>query len=304
MLIRGDARRIPIVGEAVQCVVTSPPYWGLRDYGIDSQIGLEATPEKYTENIVDVFRELWRVLKPDGTVWLNLGDVYCGGGRGWEFCNPEGKQLTNRGCIGITRSEMPLGLKSKDLLGLPWMIAFALRADGWYLRSDIIWEKKNPMPESVKDRPTKSHEYIFLLTKNQKYYYDADAIREPAQDWGTRKREGQTAFTDGVMPDGSPHRGCKDANFELRGRNKRSVWTVATQHYKGSHFAVFPERLITPCILAGSKVGDIVFDPFVGSGTTVRCAERHNRKGLGLDLSYQDISKVRTTDVQKMLLEL
>jgi DNA modification methylase len=244
----------------VQTCVTSPPYFGLRDYGHDGQIGLEPTPDQFVAALVRVFREVRRVLRDDGTVWLNLGDSYNNrsvarpsshqGGLGFTNDSIE-RSWADQTKLGLSRlSFTDGGLKEKDLLGIPWMVAFALRADGWYLRSDIIWHKPNPMPESVTDRPTKSHEYLFLLSKGPRYFYDADAIREAAQDWGERDRQGP--LYDGSVGPQNGHSGLRDLNHAESGRNKRSVWTVATQPYPGAHFATFPPRLIEPCILAGT----------------------------------------------------
>jgi DNA modification methylase len=306
MLVKGDARRIPLAAESVQCVVTSPPYWQLRDYGVVGQRGLESTPEEYVENMVAVFREVWRVLKVDGTLWLNLGDSYAASGRGgggsymkqrreaaWKFRYDK---------TGFRAP--PQGYKQKDLVGVPWMVAFALRSDGWYLRSDIIWAKPNPMPESVQDRPTKAHEYLFLLSKQPTYYYDADAIKEAAVYPGDT-RHLRTDTRKNIEPlcidNGSRARtGNPTGEF----RNRRTVWAVATQPTPYAHFATFPEKLIEPCILAGSRQGDIVFDPFVGSGTTIRVAETHHRKGVGLDLAYQDVATKRLESIQPVLLDL
>lgn len=297
----GDCREVmaAMEPESVHCVVTSPPYWGLRDYGQPGQLGLEPTPEQYVENMVAVFREVRRVLRSDGTVWLNLGDSYAGGGT-----SPQGLtgQMATRavaasrahrrrnGLTGGTRtvdvslggSSAP-GLKPKDLVGIPWRVAFALQADGWYLRSDIIWSKPNPMPESVTDRPTKSHEYLFLLSKSARYYYDADAVREPNSnpeltemrvDWRERPNNGE-------WPSGTGGR----MGSVTQGRNLRSVWTIATQPYRGAHFATFPEALVEPCIKAGSPVSGIVLDPFGGSGTTARVANRLSRRAVLIDLN-------------------
>ncbi len=303
-IISGDARHIPFPDRYFHCAVTSPPYWGLRDYGLGSDsLGLETTPELYVEHLVKIFREVKRVLRDDGTFWLNLGDSYAGsqkgmGADGTAYGGP--KQRTNTGSIGlpVVKSKRlprgsgrwspkddicPPGLKPKDLVGIPWMVAFALRADGWYLRSDIIWHKPNPMPESVRDRPTKAHEYLFLLSKAKRYYYDSEAIREPAQDWGTRKREEGEYFTEGVMPTGAPHKGLKDGNNAKTGRNKRSVWKIPPQPYPGAHFAVFPEKLVEPCILAGCPEGGIVLDPFSGSGTVGVVAQRLGRSATLID---------------------
>lgn len=237
-----------IPDEYVQCVVTSPPYWGLRDYAIDGQIGLEETLEKYIHNLTLVFSQIRRVLKSDGTLWLNIGDGYTSGNRGWRA--PDKKKPARAMNV---RPDTPDGLKSKDLLGIPWKLAFALQNDGWYLRSDIIWNKPNGMPESVKDRPTRVHEYIFLLTKSEKYYYDYESIREPVSN--------------------------------NRKRNRRSVWSVNTQPFADAHFATFPPDLVEPCILAGSREQDLVLDPFFGSGTVGLVCQRHLRKFLGIELN-------------------
>lgn len=230
--------------ESVQTVVTSPPYYGLRDYGVEGQIGLEATPEEYIGKLVEVFRGIRKVLRPDGTVWLNLGDSYNGsGGAGGDY---------NEGGLKEGQPRYPgrrvKGLKPKDLIGIPWRVAFALQADGWYLRSDIIWHKPNAMPESVTDRPTKAHEYIFLLTKNPRYFYDAEAIREPARKQGT---PGHLKSGSGLRHEN--HRSLAGATWDASGRNKRSVWTIPTQPFPEAHFATFPEKLVEPCILAGTS---------------------------------------------------
>jgi DNA modification methylase len=232
----------------------------LRDYGHEGQIGLEDTPEEYVDRLVEVFREVRRVLREDGTLWLNIGDSYAGGS----------------GNYGS-------GVKAKDLMGFPWQIAFALRADGWYLRSDIIWHKPNPMPESVTDRPTRAHEHIFLLTKSPRYYYDAEAIKEPARNWGTRDR---SQMRDGTTDPKLKHHGLAGREWEENPmKNKRSVWTVPTKAYKGAHFATFPTDLIDPCVMAGSQESDFVLDPFTGSGTTGVVALRHNRNFIGCELN-------------------
>jgi DNA modification methylase len=277
-----------IESDSIQCVVTSPPYWGLRNYQMDDQLGLEETPEEYVENMVKVFREVKRVLKDDGTLWLNLGDSYNSQtGSGFNTNQNEGQ---NHRITDLQKMQGSLvkkiGLKPKNLVGIPWRVAFALQADGWYLRQDIIWHKPNPMPESVTDRCTKSHEYIFLLTKSAQYFYDADAIREPAQDWGTRDR---SQFRDGTQDELLKHRGLKDANFANIGRNKRSVWTINTKPYKEAHFAVFPPKLPELCIKAGSSEGDVVLDPFFGSGTTGWVAQRLGRKWIGIELNPEYI---------------
>ncbi|OGG99677.1 MAG: modification methylase [Candidatus Lambdaproteobacteria bacterium RIFOXYD1_FULL_56_27] len=240
--------------DSIQCVVTSPPYWGLRDYGITGQIGLEENMAQFIDKIVAVFGEVKRLLKDDGVLWLNIGDGYTSGNRGWRA--PDKK---NPARAMATRPDTPDGLKAKDLLGIPWRLAFALQQDGWFLRSDIVWHKPNAMPESVKDRPTRAHEYIFLLTKSEKYNYDHQAI-------------------------------C-----EQNGRNKRSVWNVNTKPYPEAHFATFPLELVTPCILAGSKQNDFVLDPFFGSGTVGLACQLLGRRYVGIELNpaYIQISKNR-----------
>ena len=252
-VLEGDVREVlkTLDDESVQCVVTSPPYWGLRDYGVDDQLGLEATPEEFVENMVDVFREVKRVLRNDGTLWLNLGDTYCGTGHKGEHTDPKHKEGRNGQKIALNNKVA--GLKSKDLIGIPWRVALALQADGWYLRSDIIWNKPNPMPEPVKDRPTKSHEYIFLLTKSAKYYYDAEAIKEKGEyPAGTRAAKASDARSSmGFVNSRPPEYKIYDGT-----RNKRSVWKITTKPYKEAHFATFPEELPEICIKAGtSKAG-------------------------------------------------
>jgi len=292
VLILADARHLPLRDRCVQCVVTSPPYWGLRDYGVGAQLGLEATPELYVAQMVQVFREVQRVLADDGVLWLNIGDSYNshpGQRKTTDKIGP--KQETNVGSNTVGSRSVE-DCKAKDLVGIPWLLAFALRADGWYLRSDIIWSKPNPMPESVTDRPTKAHEYLFLLTKAERYYYDADAIKEigaelphvrdRASRMGSKWREVKTGG-DGapeIMYDGT--------------RNKRSVWNIATMPYAGAHFATMPEKLVEPCLLAGCPVGGLVLDPFVGSGTVGAVAERLGRRWVGTDLSYQPLASART----------
>lgn len=273
MLITADARRLPLRDGCVQCVVTSPPYWGLRDYGVADQIGLEATPDAYVLSLREVFSEVWRVLKDDGTVWLNLGDTYANDTK-WGGQTSGKHALSLHGKRPLVRAQKTTGLKSKDLVGIPWRVAFALQADGWYLRSDIIWHKPNPMPESVTDRPTKAHEYLFLLTKSERYFYDAQAIAEPVS--AAMLLEVEQGY------DG------------LGLRNKRSVWTIPTLPYAGAHFATMPEALVEPCILAGCPVGGLVCDPFVGSGTVGAVAERLGRRWVGTDLGYQPLASART----------
>ena len=326
--------------QSINTCITSPPYWGLRDYGTgewiggdpncphmrttkiskdtstghkamfeqgnvvgdaiyknecpkcgairqDNQLGLEETPEEFVENLVEVFREVKRVLRDDGTVWLNLGDSYCGTGHKGNYTDPKHKEGRNGQKIALNNKIE--GLKSKDLVGIPWRVAFALQADGWYLRQDIIWHKPNPMPESVRDRCTKAHEYIFLLSKSPKYYFDNEAIKEDAK------------FPDGPN---SPHKikaveNVYSANLQKIGanpkRNKRSVWTVTTKPFKGAHFATFPMDLIEPCVLAGCPEGGTVLDPFGGSGTTAQVANGHNRDAILIELNeeYIEIAKER-----------
>jgi DNA modification methylase len=290
----GDCRQILprwiAEGVRVQMCVTSPPYWGLRDYGVAGQLGLERTPKEYVANMVEVFRLVRDVLAEDGTLWLNLGDGYAG-----THTTYEGKQnkwqhgeYPGRKEVGQPKH----GLKPKDLVGIPWRVAFALQADGWYLRSDIIWSKPNPMPESVTDRPTKAHEYLFLMSKRERYYYDAKAIAEVAT--------GQDAGNGFVRPERISWAGRGDPTpwkADPSGtRNRRSVWTIATQPYAEAHFATFPEALVEPCILAGSRAGDVVLDPFMGSGTVARVAERMGRKWLGCELNqaYAALQDERT----------
>jgi len=307
MLIRGDARALPLRDQSVHCVVTSPPYWGLRDYGSPTQIGLEPTPAAYVAAIVAVFAELGRVLRADGTCWVNMGDAYVhgipGGGCVFQNGRTDGRtsHVTDRARGREKISTLAPGLKVKDLIGLPWRVAFALQAEGWYLRSDIIWAKPNPMPESVTDRPTKAHEYLFLLTKSERYFYDAAAIAEQlsgalrSSNWATRKAAGAIG---GCLNRGARQQQGDNVSHDLGGwdgtRNKRSVWTIPTLPYAGAHFATMPEALVEPCILAGCPLGGIVLDPFVGSGTVVAVAERLGRQGVGLDLAYQGLATVRT----------
>jgi len=262
---QGDALTVlrSMPAESVHCCITSPPYWGLRDYGADGQIGLEDTPEAYVARLVEVFREVRRVLREDGTCWLNLGDSYAGSGRGLmgdgtPSDRGNAKQGTNRGTtVGQFGKPDWDNLKPKDLVGIPWLVAFALRADGWWLRSDIIWSKPNPMPESVTDRPTKAHEYLFLLAKSERYYYDADAVREPHQAASVeRDKAGWTAAFKGrhTMPgEKRPHSTDHNGFLNPAGRNRRTVWTIATQPYTAAHFAVFPPALVEPCIKAGTS---------------------------------------------------
>ena len=268
---------------SAQMCVTSPPYYGLRDYGGEAnQIGQEETPEEFIHSLVEVFREVRDVLKDDGVLWLNIGDSYYNYRPGTGGLPKQTVSRTNQDLPEQCnrRANKLDGLKEKDLIGIPWMLAFALRADGWYLRQDIIWHKPNPMPESVKDRCTKSHEYIFLLSKNKKYYYDNEAIKEPVkQDWGTRDRTKGKYHNPGTGL--APHSGLSKSYDR---KNKRSVWSVTNKPYKGAHFACFPPDLIEPCILAGSREGDVILDPFMGSGTTAMVAKQHDRSYIGCEL--------------------
>jgi DNA modification methylase len=326
----GDCRTVlaELPDQSAHCCVTSPPYFGLRDYGVDGQIGLEQTPDDYVAQLVGVFREVWRVLRDDGTLWLNLGDSYAGSGKGG---NPDaGKQATNAGSqsIGVlygktgesarhaavtnvTRKTHEIGMKPKDLIGIPWRVAFALQSDGWYLRQDIIWSKPNPMPESVKDRCTKAHEYIFMLSKSARYFYDQDAIAEDAIYSGL-KNQTASGYKDakafnGKHSDKQSGHGPRHAGFNDRWekqeqhsgtRNKRSVWTVSTKPYSEAHFATFPPDLIEPCILAGCPKGGTVLDPFGGAGTTGLVADRLQRNAVLIELNpeYMDIASHRIAD--------
>lgn len=265
--------------ESVQTCVTSPPYYGLRDYGVDGQIGQEQTPEAFVAELVDVFREVRRVLRDDGTLWVNLGDSYANDGK-WGGSSGGKHAKALHGKEGPGRGKRNTGLKSKDLMGIPWMVAFALRADGWYLRSDIIWHKPNQMPESVLDRPTKAHEYLFLLTKAEKYHYDNAAIREPAVGKSAHDLTGPGYHAPGQ----TKNKGNRGSDVDAT-RNRRSVWSVNTQPFAGAHFATFPPALIEPCILAGSRPGDIVLDPFSGSGTTGVVALQQGRSYIGCEIN-------------------
>ncbi len=347
-ILQGDvlAQLATLPDESVNCCVTSPPYWGLRDYGVAGQIGLEETPELYVARLVEVFREIRRVLRSDGVLWLNLGDSYATGAGKVGNCPGGGEQgdrwnghrgsrggsekQPNTGSVirpGTQPNRLPIkGLKPKDLVGVPWRVAFALQADGWYLRSDIIWNKPNPMPESVTDRPTKAHEYIFLLTKSERYFYDHEAIKEPANGWNgsafdgerdlvVRPTTGRNRWKERKDAGEGPRRGFSQnqgSGFSQVGiadgetRNKRSVWTVATQPWKEAHFATFPEALIEPCILAGSPIGGTVLDPFSGSGTTGVVALRHQRNYIGIELNpdYVAMSERRLARPDQVEMEL
>ncbi len=349
-ILFGDCREtLQTIDVKARMCVTSPPYYGLRDYGTatwvggdpncnhmrdskvkpencitghknhgkmagvgdaiyktvcpkcgairqDSQIGLEQTPEEYIDNLVSVFRSVRDVLTDDGTLWVNIGDTYYNyrsdGNYPKQTVSKTNQDLPN---FSPVRGNKLQGLKQKDLIGIPWMLAFALRADGWYLRQDIIWNKPNPMPESVKDRCTKAHEYIFLLSKNRKYHYDNEAIKEPVkQDWGTRNRSEGKYHNPGTGL--APHSGLTKSYDR---KNKRSVWTVTNKPYKGAHFACFPPDLIEPCILAGSEENDIVLDPFMGSGTTAMMAKKHNRNYIGCELN-EDYASLQTDRIDSI----
>jgi DNA modification methylase len=387
MIINADSLHIPLASKSVQCVVTSPPYYYLRDYGVDGQFGLESSPEEYIHNMVLVFREVYRVLRDDGTLWLNIGDTYASGGRGgnYDYISGAGKDesIIDRSKRHSTRygggnAPSTGGIKPKDLIGIPWMLAFSLRTNGaasvetmlvvekirsalledydtwesvpdktrsvierldrewedahkgsWYLRSEIIWNKLNPMPESAKDRPTKSHEQIFLLSKSPRYYYDSAAIEEPAkysnEERYARAKKGQKSnpgeHNNGIRvrkpagwdtrqgAHGAFHRDGRAQDVEYTTthslvRNKRDVWSIATQPCELAHFATFPEKLVEPCILAGTKQGDIVFDPFSGSGTVERVAISLGRRSIGCELKFDyinSVARVRTTKIQRVL---
>ncbi|MCL7751163.1 site-specific DNA-methyltransferase [Guyparkeria hydrothermalis] len=271
VIYEGDAlqtlQRLP--SNSIQCVITSPPYWGLRDYGYDKQIGLEPTMAQFINHLVAIFSELKRVLSEDGTLWLNIGDGYTSGNRGYRASDKKNpaRQMT-------VRPDTPEGLKPKDLLGLPWRLALALQDDGWYLRTDVIWNKPNAMPESVKDRPTRSHEYLFMFTKSERYYYDQEAVKE------------------------------KGFNGSMR--NRRSVWDVKTQPFMGAHFATFPTALVEPCVRASSRNGDYVLDPFFGSGTVGVVAESLGRRYVGIELNpeYVDLAASRLGVIQSNVVKV
>lgn len=356
IIINSDARHIPLASGSVQCVVTSPPYYGLRDYGTKDQIGAEVSPQEYVYQLMLVFREVWRVLRNDGTLWLNLGDTYVGGKGGSGSTDEmttqkrfENGRTLNRGHQqafggkGQLRpsDNMPamheLGLKRKELIGIPWRVAFALQSQGWYLRSDIIWAKTNCMPESVTDRPTRAHEYLFLLTKSPRYYYDAAAIREPVKE-SSLARLGRAVGVSHKMVEGAPGQkahtisaprfgGRKASGYQratysgkewipkmaggaigldsrkhlqVESANKRSVWAIPTANFDGAHFATFPEELVMPCVLAGSKAGDVILDPFTGSGTTGVVCSKTARHFVGceLNISYGKMACERLSNTQ------
>ena len=302
----GDAldvlRTLP--SESVHACVTSPPYYGLRDYGVPGQVGLEPSPGEYVERLVDVFREVRRVLRDDGTLWLNIGDTYASdtkGSGGTGKSTLAGTPANGNGQNFASR-KINHGAKAKDLLGIPWMVALALRADGWYLRSDIIWAKPNPMPESVTDRPTKSHEHVFLFSKSPRYFYDADAIAEPAIYAGTTgcvsgPKQASRAAARCAKPSGNEITGAPRVAVADT-RNARDVWTIATQPFSGAHFACMPQALAERCILAGCPGGGTVLDPFAGAGTTGLVARKRRRIFVGIELNpaYADMARKRISD--------
>ena len=274
---------------SARCCITSPPYWGLRDYVHDGQLGLEETPDAYVEKMVEVFREVKRVLADDGTLWLNIGDSYAS--MKGAACGVDPKDPSNSRRFGVRPQDRVLpGLKQKDLVGIPWRLAFALQADGWYLRQDIIWHKPNPMPESVRDRCTKAHEYVFLITKSKRYYYDREAVMvdsEGVSGGGFSEKYAEAQPNHGAMRLARPEDTGK--------KNKRSVWTVNPASFAGAHFAVMPEALVEPCVLAGSAEGDTILDPFAGSGTVGVVAGRAGRSFVGCELNpeYLEIARQR-----------
>jgi DNA modification methylase len=299
-IIPGDCiegmRTLP--DEIVHCCVTSPPYWGLRDYGHDGQIGLEATPEAYVARMVEVFREVRRVLRDDGTCWVNLGDSYAAGGTGrrdtsGEYAERRAKVFGSgrgdgNGPKDYAQRAIPSGLKPKDLVGIPWRVAFALQADGWWLRQDIIWHKPNPMPESVRDRCTKAHEYVFMLTKSERYFYDAEAVSEVAT---VRDAKGIPYATRRVLDGKATIIGRQERTYDAKPtRNRRSVWRISTKPCRNAHFAVMPPDLVEPCIKAGCPEGGTVLDPFAGSGTTLAVAAELGRNGIGCELNLEYIA--------------
>ncbi len=313
-IINGDALETlkSFKDESIDCCITSPPYYNLRDYGVENQIGLEKTPKEYIKKLLDVFREVKRVLKKDGTLWVNIADSYSSSGKGAATYPTKGKQLTNKGSINspnISNCEWG-GIRPKNLIGIPWMLAFGLRDEvGFNLRQDIIWAKPNPMPESVKDRCTKAHEYIFLFSKSNKYYFDAEAIKEPA-----------VSVHDRRLGFGRLHyRGKRDVKQDFiesnfvkiyEKRNKRDVWTIPVKPFKEAHFATFPPELIEPCIKAGCKQNGIILDPFAGAGTTGIVALENNKNFIGIELNpkycsiaYGRVKKTEQNDVENKIIK-
>jgi len=294
-----DARALPFDNGCAHTCVTSPPYFGLRDYGHAGQIGLEGNIQDFVNELVGVFREVRRVLRDDGTLWLNLGDSYAGAGLGGGTQKQGIRAYPKGNTVQARTSARRVGnLKPKDLMGVPWRVAFALQDDGWFLRSDIIWHKPNSMPESIKDRPTKAHEYLFLLSKSERYFYDAEAVKEqirstaPSGNGFTGRQGGSSRMS--VLSGGE---GTSKRWQPTGKKNKRSVWTVTTKPYKGAHFATYPPELIEPCILAGSPEGGTVLDPFTGSGTTGAVAIKHGRRFIGTELNpeYGELARERMT---------
>ena len=291
-IIYGDCRQslkeLHAQNVKVQMCVTSPPYYGLRNYGDESnQIGQEDTPEKYIEQMVNVFDDVKNILHDDGVLFLNIGDSYYNYRPGKAYVKQTlSKTNQDLPTVSPKRSNKLTNYKEKDLIGIPWMLAFALRSAGWYLRQDIIWHKPNPMPESVRDRCTKSHEYLFLLSKNKRYYFDNESIKEPAKDWGTRDRTNGKYHNKGTGL--APHSGLTKS---YPTKNKRSVWSITNKPYKGSHFATFPPDLVEPCVLSGSRVSDTILDPFMGSGTTAMVAKSLGRYYIGCEL-HDNYSKL------------
>ena len=287
-IIQGDSLIIlkQMPDGSIDCCITSPPYWNLRDYGVEGQLGLEKTPEEYVAKMVEVFREVKRVLKKEGILWLNLGDSYANKKVG----NTETR--IHKKAVQSSYKKGKSGLPDKNLVGIPWRVAFALQADGWYLRQDIIWAKPNPMPESVTDRCTKSHEYIFLLTKTSRYYFDGESIKEPTVTNHKIIRDRETTRLNNT-PGRSKMKGLVNNNYELR--NRRSVWIVTTKPFKEAHFATFPEDLIVPMVKAGSPLNGLILDPFMGSGTTALVAKKLGRNYVGIELneSYIKIAEDR-----------
>ncbi len=307
-ILCGDAAKVlkTLPPESVNMCVTSPPYYGLRDYGEQGQIGIEQSPDEYIARLVKVFDEVYRVLAKDGTLWLNIEDSYAGSGKGPMTLTADGK---NKDVFDMHNRiyEVPKswsGIKPKDMIGIPWMLAFALRERGWYLRSDIIWYKTNCLPESIKDRPTKTYEHIFLLAKSRQYYFDYKAIQEPLKEVSReRYKRGRSANSKYVGQQGITQVREDFSDFDQQYRRKRDVWEVSTNTYKmDEHFAMFPERLIEPCILAGSAVGGVVLDPFFGSGTTGAVAKRFGREYIGIDLNAHYLEKAKER-IDKVLTE-
>ena len=324
VILQGDALAVlkNFASDSVDCCITSPPYYQLRDYGVEGQIGLEATVGEYIEKLVEVFREVRRLLKPDGTLWVNIADSYAGSGKGWKEKPEDIEKHLQKSNKGWIESNLPptraKNVKPKDMLGIPWLLALALRNDGWYLRQDIIWNKPNCMPESVNDRCTKAHEYIFLLSKSRKYYFDYEAIKEPCLGYdkssprgskgtltpnaGRRNKGNRKTFRGGgVYTGGKSFENHVFAENETHGniqndtglRRKRSVWNVSTQGSKEAHYATFPDRLIEPCVLAGARKGGVVLDPFAGSGTVGRVAEENGRKYILIELKKEYVEIIK-----------